>query len=54
MTYDDKATSRLQGEQPESFHRDIAEMFPAAAGEYVTHDTLGDSFGGRDAYARVR
>ena len=41
MTYDDKATSRLQGEQPESFHRAIAELISAATGESASYDARG-------------
>ena len=41
VTYEDKATSRLQGEQPESFHRAIAELIAAATGEATSYDARG-------------
>jgi len=41
VNYDDKATSRLHGKQPEPFHRAIAELIETMTGEPASYDARG-------------
>jgi len=41
VNYKGKATSRLHGQQPESFHRAIAELIESVTGEAASADTRG-------------
>lgn len=41
VTFDSKATCRLQGEQPESFHEAIAKLIMKSTGESVSYGSRG-------------
>jgi hypothetical protein len=41
VNYPQKATSRLQGNQPQAFHRAIAELIESVTGEHVQADKRG-------------